>query len=334
MGTGTASPVATAANGDGNQATAATINGPQYIYFDLSNNLLLMDNGNNRLRKVSALDQIITTIAGTGINFSGVDGGFATATSLSDPTGLFVDSVGKIFIAEKSGCKLKMIGSDNKMKTIAGDGSNTLVENVPATTTGIRNMRGVWGNTVGNIFYVDCANQRVRLVSLLSGLVNSIAGNGATYTFIPSGSALSIPLNPLEGMSGDQFGRIYVSDINGATIRGLFVSTQSPTSTPTITMTPTQSPSIAPTVPIYQMFTVAGDGTKGYTPNNVIASAAHVSNPNGNLNSVANSLYYSDSVSQIRNVNFITRINTIFAGTGSNSFSGDGGHNIGCYVFG
>jgi|LauGreSBDMM110SN_4_FD.fasta_scaffold513599_1 hypothetical protein len=58
-------------------------------------NVYITDTDNNRIRKVTVSTGIITTIAGTGTaSFSG-DGGEATSATLSLPSGVTVDTLGK-----------------------------------------------------------------------------------------------------------------------------------------------------------------------------------------------------------------------------------------------
>ena len=51
-------------SGDGSAATSAMITAPVGLVFDISGNLFIADNGDNRVRKVSTTG-VITTVAGT-----------------------------------------------------------------------------------------------------------------------------------------------------------------------------------------------------------------------------------------------------------------------------
>jgi|GEM_PF-5586225 len=94
-GTGTAG-----FSGDGGQATAAQINSISGVAVDGSGNIYFCDAGNNRIRKISAADGTISTIAGNGIaGFSG-DGMHATAMRLNQPTGIATDAAGNVYFAE------------------------------------------------------------------------------------------------------------------------------------------------------------------------------------------------------------------------------------------
>src|SRR5438093_5646116 len=87
-------------SGDNGPATQAQLNGPFDLAFDAAGNLYIVDFYNDRVRKVSAADGTITTVAGTGKpGFSG-DGGKATDAQLNLHIGVVVDGAGDLFIAD------------------------------------------------------------------------------------------------------------------------------------------------------------------------------------------------------------------------------------------
>ncbi len=95
-------------SGDGQRATAATLNFPRGLAVDPGGNLYIADSENNRIRKVNAADGIISTVAG-----SGPTGSTASATStpigldamntqLVKPQGVAVDKDGYVYFTEYS----------------------------------------------------------------------------------------------------------------------------------------------------------------------------------------------------------------------------------------
>lgn len=88
-------------SGDGNDATLAQLNNPMGITTDTHGNIYFTDNGNNRIRKITATG-IITTVAGDGSNTYIGDGRNATAVGLSSPAGIAVDAYGKIYFADNN----------------------------------------------------------------------------------------------------------------------------------------------------------------------------------------------------------------------------------------
>ena len=84
-------------SGDGGNATAAQLKNPIGVVVDASGNLFIGDQGNNRVRKVTA--GVITTFAGNGVSGYSGDGGAATLAQLNQPGGVAVGS-GSLYIAD------------------------------------------------------------------------------------------------------------------------------------------------------------------------------------------------------------------------------------------
>jgi len=96
-------------SGDNGPATAAQLHlfGYHPIAVDFVGNLYIADSENQRIRKVS--NGVITTVAGNGTpGFSGDNGPAATA-QLYWPSGLAVDSAGKIYVAEIGNERIRLL---------------------------------------------------------------------------------------------------------------------------------------------------------------------------------------------------------------------------------
>jgi sugar lactone lactonase YvrE len=168
-------------NGDGGPATSAQLNFPRSVAVDASGNLFIADTFNQRIRKVSA-NGIISTVAGTGgmtpcgeQNVVG-DGGPATAAQLSGPSGVTVDGVGNLFIADSYNNRVRMVTAAGIIHTVAGDGgiqgyrgdggaANAALFNYPT---------GVAVDRTGNLFIADTLNCRVRMVTA-AGIISTVA---------------------------------------------------------------------------------------------------------------------------------------------------------------
>ena len=96
-GTGTLSASATAPNGDGGLATAATFNWPTCITLDAVNNIYLADTGNHRIRKFTVGGNI-STLAGTGVG--GWQDTLVGSARLNAPYGLVFDASGNLIFSE------------------------------------------------------------------------------------------------------------------------------------------------------------------------------------------------------------------------------------------
>jgi hypothetical protein len=96
-------------SGDGGPATSAMLSYPEWMTLDNTGNLIIADDNNSRIREVSQATGIITTIAGTGVNGYGGDGGPATSAQLQFPKGVAVDASGNIYIGDQNNNRIREI---------------------------------------------------------------------------------------------------------------------------------------------------------------------------------------------------------------------------------
>ncbi len=85
-------------SGDGGAATKAQLLSPTGVAVDKNGNIFIADV--NRIRKVSATDGTISTIAGNGTAGYIGDGGIATNSELNTAYGLATDDAGNVYVAD------------------------------------------------------------------------------------------------------------------------------------------------------------------------------------------------------------------------------------------
>ncbi len=165
-----------ATNGDGGPATAAAIQQPRGLAFDAAGNLYFADFAANRVRKISP-DGTISTFAGTGTAGESGDGGPATAANLNGPSNLTIDS-GNVYIADLVGNTLRVVTPDGIIHTIASGPTfpnGSAVDNFsassfggdggPAIGAGYSAILQVAFDGTGNIYLLDHANERIRVLT-------------------------------------------------------------------------------------------------------------------------------------------------------------------------
>ncbi len=116
-------PTAGGFTGDGGAATSAKLNGPGGLAVDTFGNVYVADQGNFRVRKISAAG-IITTIAGNGGWAYSGDGGVPTAASLKIPTSVFIgNSNHNIFITDRRNFVVREIRNQRLVSITASAGT-------------------------------------------------------------------------------------------------------------------------------------------------------------------------------------------------------------------
>jgi streptogramin lyase len=207
--------------GDGGLATDASLRYPNGVAVDGAGNLFIADWGNERIRRVDAVTGIISTVAGTGIPGVGGDGGLATGASLNSPTGAAVDGSGNLFIADYGNQRIRRVDAvTGIITTVAGIGVQGFAgDGGLATDASLSNPTGVAVDGAGNVFVADTANQRIRRVDAVTGIITTRSGTGIQGFSGDGGPAASAGLNNPTGVAVDGAGNLFIADFGNQRIR-------------------------------------------------------------------------------------------------------------------
>jgi RHS repeat-associated protein len=188
------------------------------------------------------------------------------------------------------------------INTIAGNGTNNGYngDGELATSAELTPAGGVAVDSAGNIYIADFHNQRIRKVTVSTGDISTVAGNGTAGYSGDGGSAISAELQGPSGVALDSAGNIYIADEQNNRIRKVTVSTG-------------------------YISTVAGTGTAGYSGDGGAAISAKLNVPYGVAVDSAGNIYIADEGNnRIRKVTSTGAISTV-AGNGTAGYLGDGG---------
>jgi hypothetical protein len=208
-------------SGDNSPATSASLSGPYGVIVDSAGNIYIADQGNHRIRKVSASTGVITTVAGNGTGGFGGDNGPATSASLYGPKNVTIDAVGNIYIADMGNHRIRKVNaSTGIITTVAGNGTLGFGgDNGPATLASLFQPASVSIDSAGNIYIADESNQRIRKVNASTGVITTVAGIGPYGFSGDYGPATSASLWNPAGIAIDAAGNIFIADTGNNRIR-------------------------------------------------------------------------------------------------------------------
>lgn len=277
----------TAGFADGTAATAQ-FNGAAGVALDATGNLIVGDDFNNRIRKLTPAG-VVTTLAGSGT--LGYQDGTGAGASFKLPEGVGLDSAGNVFVADQSNNRIRKVTAGGVVTTLAGSGTGSFADGTGVAAS-FKLPVSVAVDPMGNIFVSDGGNNRIRKVTS-AGLVTTHAGSG-TAAFA-DGTGVAASFSGPYGLALDSAGALFVADQSNHRIRKI-------TAAGVVT-------------------TLAGSGTATFADGT--GAAASFSFPAGVAVDAAGTVYVSDGGNhRIRRVTSSGVVTTL-AGTGTATF-GDG----------
>lgn len=246
----------------------------------------------------------VLVVAGTGVRGFAGDGGPAKGADLNRPSGIAVDASGEIVILD--GDRVRRIGSDGTIRTIAGTGTSGYSGDGFAATLANLNLavfpgpmpQGVAVDDEGNVYVADYFNHRVRRISP-SQTITTIAGTGEPGSGGDGGPASEATLSHPVGLAVDRAGNLYIADSGNSRIRVIDRNGR--------------------------IRAFAGTGEPGRSGDGGLALAARLDGPAGIAIDRAGNLFIADSANHMVRVVRTNGTIEAIAGVGNPGSKGDGG---------
>jgi hypothetical protein len=211
--------------GDGGPARSAQFNQPKAIVFDREQRLYVLDQRNQRVRRIAA-DGGITTVVGTGTSGFAGDGGAPGQAELSFETGpnpepsgaLALDSQGRLYIADGlNHCIRRVDFEADSIETIAGTGADGYSgDGGDARAATFGEVRDLEFGPDGRLYFADTDHHVIRAIDLDSGILTTVVGTGRAAgdqdRSREGDDALHTALRRPMGIAFDPDGHLYIAD--------------------------------------------------------------------------------------------------------------------------
>lgn len=248
----------------GTVSTFATgFNLPEGIAIDGSGNLYVADTGNDVIKKITP-GGAVSVLAGQSGTGGYADGSATSQALFNGPSGVAVDSLGDVFVADFGNEVVREITSGT-VKTVAGQGGVAGYMDGPPSETLFNGPNGVGVDSANNVYITDslvpattstiAGNNLLRKMNS-SGVVSTLAGT-AGIAGSANGTGSSAQFYSLQASAIDPYGRIFLSDTYNQLIRlGGFA--------PTIGSQPVSLVATVGNQPVSFSVTAAGTGPFAY----------------------------------------------------------------------
>lgn len=192
--------------------TTAKFYYPAGMAIDANDNLYVADFSNHRIRKITP-GGVVTTYAGLGT--AGAVDGTVSVAKFNGPTGVGVDALGNVFVADYYNNKIRKITTTDDVSTVAGTGIAGATDG-PLGTASFNHPAIVTADMNNNLFITDEGNNKIRKINSI-GEVTTFAGTGTIGA--NDGIANTATFKGSTGICVAASGIVYVADYGNHKIR-------------------------------------------------------------------------------------------------------------------
>ncbi len=191
---------------------------PAGLDFDSAGELYVAERGGHRILRISP-DWMVTVVAGTGFPGFAGDDGQALDAEFDRPSDVFVDDRDNLYIADTGNHRIRRIGVDGTVSTVAGTGvAGDAGDGGLATEAQLNHPTGISMDAFGNLYIADSENHRIRqvrpdgtLITIAGQIFGGFGGDGE----LPARARFNIPT----GIAVAPWGSLLVADRDNHRVR-------------------------------------------------------------------------------------------------------------------
>lgn len=212
-------------SGNGGPATAAELCQPGGVAIDKYGNIYVSDVLNNKIKEIDT-NGIIRTIAGNGfLGYSG-DGGPAIDAEFYRQVDVAVDNNGYVYIADVNNQRVRKIGNDGIITTIAGIGiPGDIGDGIHAIYSEFNNPMGVAVDARGNVYIADQTNHKIRKINTYDVMTTYVDTGAIAGFWGDGGYADTAHIGGPSGVTLNAAGDLWIADEYACRVRRVIDST-------------------------------------------------------------------------------------------------------------
>ena len=191
---------------------------------DAQNNVIRLLRPNTFIEAVTALDWVVETFAGTGVE-GFKDGNALSQARFKHPSNVNVDSLGNVYVADEQNHSIRKIDPiTNQVTTIAGNGKLGYKDG-DVSTARFKFPQGVVVDKSGKVYVSDRLNYRIRVIDQTTNQVSTLAGTGVHPGLVDGDNLTVAKFKQSEGITLDPSGNIlYIADRHNHAIRRIVIN--------------------------------------------------------------------------------------------------------------
>ena len=212
--------------GDGGPATLALIGEAYGCDFDRFDNLYISDGRNHTIRRIDRKNWNITTVAGSGEQGYTGDGGPAISATLNNLYSLQIDANGDIYIVDRLNSVIRKVDfKTGIITTVAGTGiSGYSGDGGLGVDAELMEPNDCFLDRSKGLLIADILDQRIRRLDLVTGKIDTFAGNGLKERSGDGRLARDASLMGPRAVCVDSQGNTYICEREGNGIRKVDVN--------------------------------------------------------------------------------------------------------------